>query len=111
MFTDHTRAFLPILAECAQKAEASLQGMLFQVEMYITQEKQPGHLELLQRLSAQYKWQLVYKRMNAQDVIERISSVYSHACMHTCGSAEFMTSVKNAGIKQGWSVHDEVFEF
>ncbi|GAB5593516.1 hypothetical protein Unana1_08416 [Umbelopsis nana] len=108
---DHTQAFLPLLAECAQMAETSLSSLMFHVEIYITQEKNPGHLELLQRLSDKYKWQLGYKRLNAQEIVERISFVHPYACMHTCGSAEFMTCVNNAGIKQGWSVHDEAFEF
>jgi ferredoxin-NADP reductase len=110
-FPEHTRAFLPLLAECAQMAENSVQSLSFVVEIYITREQQPGQLDLLQRLSTQHKWQLVYQRINPLETIQRISSSHPHVCMHTCGSLEFMTAVKNAGVKQGWSVHDEAFEF
>ncbi|KAH8549071.1 ferric reductase like transmembrane component-domain-containing protein [Umbelopsis sp. PMI_123] len=107
----HTKAFLQLLAECAQMAENSIQSLSFIVEIYITREEKPGNLELLQRLSTLYKWQLEYRRINTKDAIQRISNSHRHVCMHTCGSLEFMTTVKNTAVKQGWSVHDEAFEF
>jgi ferredoxin-NADP reductase len=92
-------------------AENSVQSLSFVVEIYITREQQPGQFDMLKRLSTQHKWQLAYQRINSQDTIQRISSSHPHVCMHTCGSLEFMTAVKNAGVQQGWSVHDEAFEF
>ncbi|KAG2185656.1 hypothetical protein INT44_002449, partial [Umbelopsis vinacea] len=75
---EHTKAFLPLLAECAQMAENSVQSLSFVVEINITREGQPGHLDMLRRLSKQHKWQLVYQRINPQETIQRISSSHPH---------------------------------
>lgn len=108
---EHTRAFLPIIAECSRKAKTAFLPLSFNVEIYITRENEPGCFDLLQRLSKEHKWTLDYKRLNAQDIALRIADVHSHACLHTCGSSEFTAAVKNAGVERGWSVHDEIFEF